>query len=417
MLSCLDLGPVSLRRWRQVQLLWGLTVCLLMAVTWKLWIPQTEFPRIPLVGLLASVPVWIHWVVLGLLVGSCLAILVIGHNKSYQRWGLVVFLLAACLLVALDQHRLQPWFYQCLLFALVMTCCAPARAMPLLRALLVSVYVFSSLGKFDYQFLHTLGPQFLEAGCQLIGISSTGWPAPLLMLVAGLFPTLELLGAVGLLVPRLRKLAMVALVLMHLGLLLILGPLGLNHEPGVLAWNLSFIFQVLLLFGGATGSREVDSNEATDDSPRAVRFRYLFAAILFLPLLEPVGFLDHWLAWGLYSPRNSRVTLEVYEPQAGLLPVAVQPFIQAGRQRQGMVQVRMDLWSLKSLGVPIYPQGRFQLGVATSLLRKSGPRAFVVTRQSMSHRFTGQRSTTELKKLDTLERELDKFIINADPGN
>jgi len=35
----------------------------------------------------------------------------------------------------------------------------------------------------------------------------------------------------------------------------------------------------------------------------------------------------------------------------------------------------------------------------------------------MSHRFTGQRSTTELKKLDTLERELDKFIINADPAN
>ncbi|MCP3693435.1 MAG: hypothetical protein GY917_14645, partial [Planctomycetaceae bacterium] len=66
---------------------------------------------------------------------------------------------------------------------------------------------------------------------------------------------------------------------------------------------------------------------------------------------------------------------------------------------------------------PIYPQGRFQLGVATSLLRKSGTRAFVVTRQSMSHRFTGQRSTIELKTLDALERELSKFVINADPGN
>jgi hypothetical protein len=417
MLSCLDLGPVSLRRWRQVQLLWGLTVCLLMAVTWKLWIPQTEFPRIPLVGLLASLPSAIHWIVLGLLVGSCLAILVIGPSRSYQRWGLVGFLLAACLLVALDQHRLQPWFYQCLLFALVMTCCSPARAMPLLRALLVSVYVFSALGKFDYQFLHSLGPHFLEAGCQLIGMSSTGWTTPLPMLVSTLFPTVEFVGAVGLLVPRLRKLAMVVLISMHLGLLLILGPLGLNHQPGVLAWNVSFIFQLLLLFGPPTASRKVVAKQLTDDSSRAVRFSYLFAVILLLPLLEPVGFLDHWLAWGLYSPRNSRVTLEVYEPQAGLLPVAVQPFIQPGRQRQGMVQVRMDLWSLESLGVPIYPQGRFQLGVATSLLRESGTRAFVVTRQSMSHRFTGQRSTIELKKLDTLERELSKFIINADPGN
>ena len=417
MLSCLDLGPVSLRRWRQVQLLWGLTVCLLMAVTWKLWIPQTDFPRIPLLGLLASVPVWIHWVVLGLLLGSCLAILLIRPSSRYQRWALVGFLLAACILVALDQHRLQPWFYQCLLFALVMVCCTPARAMPLLRALLVSVYVFSALGKFDYQFLHSVGPQFLEAGCQLIGMSSTGWPASLPVLVSGLFPAVEILGAVGLLVPPLRKLAMVALVLMHLGLLLVLGPLGLDHAPGVLLWNLSFIFQVFLLFGGLSGSRDAASNQVTDDSSRAVRFSYLFVAILLLPLLEPVGLVDHWLAWGLYSPRNSRVTLEVYESQARLLPVTVQPFTRPGRQRKDMVQVRMDLWSLESLGVPIYPQGRFQLGVATSLLRDSGTRAFVLTRQSMSHRFTGKRSTIEIKDRDALERELGKFVINAKPGN
>ncbi|MFP6620393.1 MAG: hypothetical protein VB877_13685 [Pirellulaceae bacterium] len=417
MISCLDLGPVSLRRWRQVQVLWVLTVCLLMAVTWKLWTPQTVFPRVPLVGLLASLPVAIHWIVLGVLVGSCLAILLIRPSSHYQRWALVGFLLAACLLVALDQHRLQPWFYQCLLFALVMICCAPARALPLLRALLVSVYVFSALGKFDYQFLHSLGPQLLEAGCQLVGISSIGWPAPLPVLVSGLFPAVELLGAVGLLVPQLRKLALVAMVSMHLGLLLILGPLGLDHQPGVLAWNLSFVLQVLLLFGGPTGSEEVATNQVTDDSSRAVRFNYLFVAILLLPLLEPVGLVDHWLAWGLYSPRNSRVTLEVYEPQAGLLPVSVQPFIRPARQRKDMVQVRMDLWSLESLGVPIYPQGRFQLGVATSLIRNSGPRAFVATLQSMSHRFTGKRSAVEIKDLDALERELEKFIINADPGN
>ena len=417
MISCLDPGPVSLRRWRQVQLLWVLTVCLLMVVTWKLWIPQTVFPRVPLVGLLASLPVVIHWIVLGVLVGSCLAILLIRPSSRYQRWTLVGFLLAGGILVALDQHRLQPWFYQCLLFALVMTCCVPVRAMPLLRALLVSVYVFSALGKFDYQFLHSVGPQFLEAGCQLVGMSSTGWPASLPVLVSGLFPAVELLGAVGLLVPPLRKLAMVALVLMHLGLLLVLGPLGLDHAPGVLAWNLSFIFQVFLLFGGPAVSRDAASNQVTDDSSRAVRFSYLFVAILLLPLLEPVGLVDHWLAWGLYSPRNSRVTLEVYEPQARLLPATVQPFTRPGRQRKDMVQVRMDLWSLESLGVPIYPQDRFQLGVATSLLRDSGTRAFVVTRQSMSHRFTGKRSTIEIKDLDALERELGKFIINANPGN
>ena len=76
----------------------------------------------------------------------------------------------------------------------------------------------------------------------------------------------------------------------------------------------------------------------------------------------------------------------------------------------------MDRWSLESLGVPIYPQDRFQVGVAMAVMRQSRTQAFVVTVQSMSDRFTGKRSSNEFTNRDALEKELGRFLVNADPG-
>ena len=415
MISWFDFGPVHYRRWRQIQIVWSLSVCALLAVTWKLWIFQNVFPQVPAMGGLASWPAAVHWVAFGLLVLSSLAVLAIRHPNAYQRLFLLVFLVAALLATGLDQHRLQPWFYQSMLFALAMICFSPARALPLLRALLVSIYLFSALGKFDYQFLHTVGPQCVGAGCNLVGISTEDWPVLLPVLLSALFPVVEFAGGVGLLMKRFRRATIIVLITMHLGLLLILGPLGLNHQPAVLLWNVSFIFQVLLLFGRQRADDESATSEENHDSQRLLQPSYLFVALLLLPLLEPLGCFDHWLSWGLYSPRNSRVTLEIYQPPGKRLPAAMEPYVRPSRFREGMVELRMDLWSLEGLGVPIYPQDRFQLGVAAAVIDQSEVQAFLVTVQSMSERFSGERQQQEFKNLDQLERELGRFWINAHP--
>jgi hypothetical protein len=415
MISWFDFGPVHYRRWRQVQMVWSLSVCALLAVTWKLWIFQNVFPQVPAMGGLASWPAAVHGVAFGLLVLSSLAVLAIRHPNAYQRLFLLVFLLAALLATGLDQHRLQPWFYQSMLVALAMIFFSPARALPLLRALLVSIYLFSALGKFDYQFLHTVGPQFVGTGCKLVGVSTEDWPVLLPVLLSALFPVVEFAGGVGLLMKRFRRAAIIVLITMHLGLLLILGPLGLNHQPAVLLWNVSFIFQVLLLFGRQRADDESATTEENHDSKRLLQPSYLFVALLLLPLLEPLGCFDHWLSWGLYSPRNSRVTLEIYQPPGKRLPVAMEPYVRPSRFREGMVELRMDRWSLEELGVPIYPQDRFQLGVAAAAIEEGKLQAFVITVQSMSERFSGERQQQEIKNLDQLEKELGRFWINAHP--
>lgn len=415
MISWFDFGPVHYRRWRQIQMVWSLSVCALLAVTWKLWIFQNVFPQVPAIGGLASWPAAVHGVAFGLLVLSSLAVLAIRHPNAYQRLFLLVFLVAALLATGLDQHRWQPWFYQSMLFALAMICFSPSRAVALLRAVLVSIYLFSALGKFDYQFLHTVGPQFVGAGCNLVGISTEDWPVLSPVLLSALFPVVEFAGGVGLLVKRFRRAAIIVLITMHLGLLLILGPLGLNHQPAVLLWNVSFIFQVLLLFGRERADDESAVTEDNHDSKRLLQPSYLFVALLLLPLLEPLGCFDHWLSWGLYSPRNSRVTLEIYQPPGKRLPAAIEPYVRPSRFREGLVELRMDLWSLEGLGVPIYPQDRFQLGVAAAAIEEGKLQAFVITVQSMSERFSGERQQQEIKNRDQLEKELARFWINAHP--
>ncbi len=415
MISWFDFGPVHYRRWRQIQIVWSLSVCVLLAATWRLWAAQEVFPQVPLIGGIASFPPIVHWIAFVLLIVTALAVMVIRYPNSYQRLVLRSFLVVALVAVVLDQHRLQPWFYQAILFALAMSCFSPTRAVSLLRAILVSIYIFSALGKLDYQFLHTVGPQFVAAGGQLLGISIADWPAWLTVLLSILFPVVELVGGVGLLIKRFRRVAIILLVIMHVGLLLVLGPLGLNHRPGVLLWNVSFIFQVVLLFGQQATADASATIEKNQDSPRLVRFRYLFVILLLLPLLEPWGWLDHWLSWGLYSPRNSRVTIEIYQLPGERLPTEIEPYVRSSRLRDGMVELRMDQWSLKGIQVPIYPQARFQLGVAAAVIKEAKLQAFVITVQSMSGRFSGDRKEQVIKSLDQLEEALEGFWVNARP--
>jgi hypothetical protein len=51
----------------------------------------------------------------------------------------------------------------------------PAEAIALARLIVISIYFYSALSKFDYSFLHTLGQQFLNALVGIFGASLDAW--------------------------------------------------------------------------------------------------------------------------------------------------------------------------------------------------------------------------------------------------
>jgi hypothetical protein len=101
-------SPLRAERLRRSVGLFGL---LLMAVTWRLWIPQTVFPQVPLVGAALGLPAWIQWLGCGgMLAGLAGALAAPGGRAA--KVSLVVFAASTAAMIVADQERLQPWAYQ-----------------------------------------------------------------------------------------------------------------------------------------------------------------------------------------------------------------------------------------------------------------------------------------------------------------
>ena len=85
-------------------------------------------------------------------------------------------------------------------------------------------------------------------------------------------------------------------------------------------------------------------------------------------------------------------------------------------QPQRWVRLPIDRWSLATLGVPIYPQDRFQLGVALAIARDARlDRGIRVDLRSTADRYTGAREREVLLGRPALLRAADRFFFSAIP--
>lgn len=420
---------------------------ILLAITWQLWIPQTLFPQVPLFSVMLALPPWIDWFSFILMVISCACILSANITTRIRGREFSPLLQPVCgglfffsflISVSFDQHRLQPWVYQFAIGFLILTFLKPQRAIRLFRLFVISIYFYSALSKCDTSFVQTLGPQLVEGLFSGIGISTAYWSDQTMTRIAASFPVVELLIALGLFIPRTRGWALGAAVLMHACLIIAVGPSGLNHHGGVLIWNIYFIVQDFCLFHSVfqkhelrkqkeladSKVRDVDSSvslRAVRGSERAILLFVWF--VILAPLLEPTGYFDHWPAWGLYASHHDRVTLLIDERAKSELPVSLQSYVDSPRPLSNWCRVRVDRWSLAELGVPIYPQARFQLGVAIAVGKnldhahgnEGVPSQIKLQFEGAADRLTGERKITEHNGLSQILPLADRFWLNTKP--
>lgn len=386
---------------------------LLVAATHPLWWTTGAFPRVPLVTLPSQ------WLAIDRLVVLVLIGLLfwIAFRKEASRACFAWVFAAWVALFLFNQHRLQPWAYQAAIWNLAFFALSPKASLSWLSAISISIYFYSALGKLDYQFLHTVGQDFLTP---ILGTASESVTRSRLML-ALTFPLSELLIALGLVIPRGRRYAGFAVIGMHLTLMVLLGPLGQSHSWGVLVWNGLLALQAWYLF--VSPHRVNSQSEGTKIESSLVSVRnecsslvacianVCFVLVLLMPLSERWGYWDHWLSWSLYSPHTSRLELEVHETRLEHLPDDLIPIV-IDADGDLWYSVPLDLWSLSSLGVPIYPQGRFQLGVAFEFAKQEhlgdGVRAKL---RSVANRWTGERSEQWLIGEEQLRTTADQYWL------
>jgi len=364
-----------------------------------------------------------------------------GHHG--RRWieslSLMLILAGGVALVLMDQLRLQAWFYQLLLFCLVFLLPTPELRLKWLHMMVISIYAYSAIGKLDYQFLNTVGQDFLGAMVRSTGMDCQNWNGTIRVLLASGFPICELMLAAGLCFVRFRRLTGWAACLFHLTLLWLLGG-QLGHSWGVLIWNLQFAVQALLLFAlptaqpgslsfllGTIGKHSM----ATDLTLPGQKVRwfapnFLIQACLVLaivlPATERFGWWDHWPSWALYAPHSSRVQVWVAPHSVERLPRALRQVIEQSTKDQPENQVNAGIdiplatWSLQVLGVPVYPQARYQLGLTRHLSTIVHDQyAIRAELRSVAKRLDGSRTTQELYNADQIHSASARFWLNSQP--
>lgn len=388
---------------RSLRLLIALFIGILISVSWPLWFGASDFPRIPWLQSLCSAPVWVDTIAIGVLWLSLLGMV---FEKSDRKWPEALFLLGLGTLFLLDQHRLQPWAWQMWLSMLSLYVLRRDVGLSMCRWVVISIYFFSALSKFDAEFLQSHGQLLLNGLCDAVGIESQFWSAQTKSRLAAIFPVGEAFTALLLMRRQWCKYGLFTSIVMHGCLLLTLGPLGLNHEPGVLIWNVYFILQNFILFGPTTSLQA---------SPRAAWYPSIpIVIVLALPILNVVNRYDHWPSWAVYCSRPAQVKISIHESETEKLPTSLQPFMTPQPLSEWQT-ISLDGWSFAERHVPLYPQERYRLAVIMQVCIESHVReeALYVDVRSTPNRSTGQRSSHSYHGMLEVSDRLAEFYVNT----
>jgi uncharacterized membrane protein YphA (DoxX/SURF4 family) len=401
---------------------------LLIFATWPLWWSNdSSFPRVPFIADFGSLGLEA-----GLTIGMLLSLAVVFFASCVKplelttRLSAAAFVLCGVSLVVCNQHRLQPWMYHFLVVGalfLSIRGSSPSHTNTnaagtknaleqatrhslswrklwssdagLFLLLTSSIYIWSGWSKLDYSFAHSYGQLFARVLLEPFGIATHLWSNTAKQITALALPLAEILAGVLLLVSRTRNLGFVLSILMHVALLIIVGPLGLQHENGVVIWNGFFLVQNVLLWKCLqTQSRNPISSWFS---------RVVVALVVVLPAFRTIGFCDNWPAWAVYASSTSRVYVLV-DPTSVADEFPTQHC--EPRQVQGAYNyLRIDRWSIAKCHAPTYPQDRFQIAICLWLYKTNANLEMQIVWESSPDRWTGKRTTRTFRS----EKELQEF--------
>jgi hypothetical protein len=344
---------------KAVRILAGFEIVLILA-TWPLWWGHGSFPAIPLFGNF-SFPLIADRVLLGILLAGCVHIVCVKGFRKSETTVRFVTLVAALLLSADNQQRLQAWHWL-FVVGLATSFFEPKDCLQLLRSVLASVYVCSALSRIGPTAYQGMSAAIVDQLLRMSGFRIAMNDGRMAEVLCQALNIGEL--AVGLLLiwPKSRSCGIMSAMILHTTLLVALGPYGLRHHNGVLIWNLCFLCLIPVVFFGPVAGLHLANNRPRRAYQTATLFVWLF------PLSGLIGIADNWPAWQLYSTRPESWTLQIRETDIQYLNERILPFVSEPAPLDDWIFLRLDRWSLAATGSPLYPEDRFQCEVIRQIL-------------------------------------------------
>jgi hypothetical protein len=317
-------------------------------IGWRMFTTYRLFPTIPIFEFLDHVPVFVHTGLFLLIVALIIALFISGTNR-YFLTALLVADLLSCLL---DQNRWHPWEYQYLftIFIFVINRKQQQVIPVAISFMLAFTYVYSGLGKLNGSFLtsmwaDTILKQFFKAPASFV---NQHW-----VYISGyLLGLIELMAGVGLLFLKTRKPSAIILIMVHLFILLLLGPFGLKINKVVWPWNVAMILYLYILF------IKGDKYAITFKSLNTGWNRLVILCWAILPALNFIGYWDAYLSSGVYSGRTPKMMVCVADT-AQCRPLRRYLYKSKNPETcNGQMQINIQYWSISETNVLVYPELR-----------------------------------------------------------
>ncbi len=358
--------------------------------TLKLWVSSHRlFPLTPVWGGLPQPGFPWDYVLVSLLLASLAAI------GFAPRAGLFIKILLGllALLAALDQCRWQPWVLQyAVMFGALLTvpwnrpsqwtARQTAGALDACRVFMTWTYFYSGLQKLGYGFVIVLAGM-LEPVFQRLHLNTAWLTHKFLLPAALLLGLVECASGVMLVFRRTRPAALVCMILMHISLLLWLGPLGLHWNYAAWPWNLAMIALLLLLF---RPSSRWDLKALARSHPYTKAVAVAFGV---LPLLTLIGLWDSYLGFSANSGNIKAGNVYIPPKRISELPELVRRYTKP----DGVIEI--DQWCEGELGAPLYPETRIFVSVGRQVANWLSSGSVVrVIELDRPNPFTGQRKGT-----------------------
>ena len=287
-----------------------------------LWAGERYFPKTPgyinYEGLQAPFDYINLIIVLGLIIFS------FNSQKKYPTILLILFCVYLCFD---DQNRLQPWFYNYTLILLIFLFYKNRVDEPnnyttvfiSLQLLVSLIYIFSGIQKMNEAFVPDTFNWMISAfdtlltERQLTLVSKFGYVVPYFELALG----------IGLLIKPFRFIIVPLVIIMHVLIIIMLGPMGKDYNSVVWPWNIIMITLVLLLFANVKQERFFDISILF----KGISFYIVITLMLIFPIFSLKNQYDSYLSSSLYSSNLNNCQLILTNKAYKKLPYYLKNFV------------------------------------------------------------------------------------------
>jgi len=317
-------------------------------LSYKLWLSDRIFPLIPAFDFLENIPNQIHII---LLVSSILGILLIAVFPK-NNFLILCTIIIEFITYLLDQNRWQPYEYQYFLTLILFYFYRnkSKNFVNYFSLLLIVIYFQSGLHKISGSFLFSIWEKiilqdFFKFKQEQINSLWIHYSGLILAFIEVVLPLVILF-------TKFKKQAAVGLIVMHLFILVMLSPIGLNMNSVVWPWNIAMIFFLYFVFIYKNDNEIIITLDLIKGN--GIIF---FIPIVLLPFLNYFVKFDNFLSFNLYSGSvpvleiciNDKKCYEKYKPFLSTY----------NRFCDSKNVINIKEWSLQEMNIIAIPEERF----------------------------------------------------------